>query len=194
MKYLIFFTLFGFSSATFSQQIIIFEEDEVCYIEHDSSFCNPTDRDKSKFKRVFQKADFQDASKFKKVALITPPLDWGKKLSDKSKGELKFYKSSDRGFITNLSLSNLEPNHTYRLTLNGNPELDGNELLPEPVPQLPEEKYYDILTIRTDAKGAFQAKLGVYLMRGDYHVRFYVKDKSDFKIVLYHDYFRFNVK
>jgi len=35
---------------------------------------------------------------------------------------------------------------------------------------------------------------GVALPPGPYDVRFYVKDTSDFKIVLYHDFFPFGVQ
>jgi hypothetical protein len=36
--------------------------------------------------------------------------------------------------------------------------------------------------------------LGVFLKPGGYDVRCYVKDTADFKIVLYRDFFRFEVK
>ena len=194
MKYLLLITLISVSSFSYSQQVIIFDEEDVCFITETAESCNPTDKRKSKLVSVYTKADFQNPSKLDKVNLTTPPLEWGKKVNDNTSGALEFYQSAHAGFITNLTLSNLKPNFTYILTLNGNPELDGNELLPDPVPQLPEEKYYDFLTVQTDERGAYQAKLGVYLTKGKYHVRFYVKDKSDSKIVLYHDYFRFNVK
>jgi len=194
MKYLLLLTLMSFSLVTFSQQLVIFEEEVVCNLADGGSFCQPTDKGKTKFMRVFKKADFRNAAKVKEIPLTTPPLEWGKKVSDDTKGELEFYPNLPKGFVTNLTITHLKPNHTYILTLNGNPELDGNNLLPDPVPQLPEEKYYDFLTVQTNADGAYQAKLGVFLKKGDYHVRFYVKDKSDSKIILYHDYFRFKVR
>ena len=38
------------------------------------------------------------------------------------------------------------------------------------------------------------AWLGIYLKPGSYKARCYVKDAGDFKIVLYHDYFAFEVR
>ena len=61
------------------------------------------------------------------------------------------------------------------------------------MPGLPNERFYDFLRVVSNAKGDFDARLGVYLLPGDYHVRIYVKDTKDFKIVLYRDYFDFTV-
>lgn len=47
--------------------------------------------------------------------------------------------------------------------------------------------------MKTDDSGNFEKKIAVQLSPGDYHVRFYVKDQRDYKIVLYHDYFRFTM-
>jgi hypothetical protein len=88
---------------------------------------------------------------------------------------------------------NLIPDHGYLSTLNGNPKLAGNNLLPDTVPNFNIEKYYDFLSIKTDSQGKYHAMIAVYLKQGDYHVRFYIKDIDHFKIVLYHDYFKFNV-
>ncbi len=126
--------------------------------------------------------------------LITPPLEWGKEASEEASGKLTHSMSYDMGWVSVVQLNNLLPNHKYMLTLNGNPELDGNELLPKPVPGLEEERYWDILEIETDKKGHFEKQIAVQLTPGDYHLRFYVKDQRDYKIVLYHDYFRFSVK
>ncbi|GAB5409844.1 MAG: hypothetical protein BalsKO_22090 [Balneolaceae bacterium] len=123
--------------------------------------------------------------------LITPPFEWGKEASEEARGKLTHSTSYDLGWVSVVQLNNLLPNHKYMLTLNGNPELDGNELLPKPVPGLEEERYWDIVEIETDTIGHFEKKIAVQLLPGEYHVRFYVKDQDDFKIVLYHDYFRF---
>lgn len=125
--------------------------------------------------------------------LITPPLEWGKEATTESNGKLIHGTSYKLGWVSLVQLNNLLPNHEYMLTLNGNPELDGNELLPKPVPGLEDERYWDILEIKTDSNGYFEKKIAVQLTPGDYHVRFYVKDQEDYKIVLYHDYFRFTV-
>jgi hypothetical protein len=42
--------------------------------------------------------------------------------------------------------------------------------------------------------GGYHATFGVMLPSGDYEVRFFVKDRSDYKIVLHHDFFKFTVE
>jgi hypothetical protein len=42
--------------------------------------------------------------------------------------------------------------------------------------------------------GEYMATFAIALPKGPYDVRFYVKDTDDFKIVLYHDFFRFAVE
>jgi hypothetical protein len=56
------------------------------------------------------------------------------------------------------------------------------------------QRYYDFLIVRTDSRGGYDARLGVYLKPGAYDVRCYVKDTADFKIVLYRDFFKFMVQ
>ena len=127
------------------------------------------------------------------LTLGNPPA-WGKSVAADTSGHLEFERASAGGFVGRLTLEKLHPKHRYILTLNGNPKLAGNDLLPDPVPGLPEEKFYDFLTIETDAAGRYEATLGIFLKPGAYAVRLYVKDTDDFKIVLYHDYFPFTVK
>lgn len=93
------------------------------------------------------------------------------------------------GLVLQVSLKGLNTGYRYILTLNGNPDLPGNALLPDPVPGLPAERYYDFHTATTDEHGSYVATFGVMLPAGSYKVRFYVKDTADFKIVLFHDYF-----
>jgi hypothetical protein len=129
----------------------------------------------------------------KTLPLINPPA-WGKTVSAATHGQLSFHPSFVGGFDCQVELSGLVPGHTYILTLNGNPKLAGNGLLPNPVPGLPAERYYDFLIVRTDDDGHYAANLGIFLQAGRYDVRWYVKDAADFKIVLYQDYFPFEVK
>jgi hypothetical protein len=126
------------------------------------------------------------------VELIDPP-EWGKTVGTSTKGRIQFHRSFKGGFACHLELENLLPEHDYILTLNGNPSKAGNGLLPSSVPGNPQEKYYDFLVVRTDAHGHYDAGLGVFLRPGSYDVRCYVKDTGDFKIVLYRDFFRFEV-
>ncbi len=115
-------------------------------------------------------------------------------MSAQTRGRIQFHPAFAGGFACHLSLENLLPDHDYILTLNGNPMKAGNGLLPTQVAGAPNERYYDFLIIRTDARGRYDASLGVFLKAGSYDVRCYVKDTADFKIVLYRDFFRFEVR
>lgn len=127
------------------------------------------------------------------LPLVNPPA-WGRTVSDQTGGVVHYHRRFPRGFVCRLELHDLLPNHAYLLTLNGNPEKAGNDLLPTPVPGNEREKYYDFLDIKTDAQGRYAADLGIFLQRGAYDVRLYVKDTADFKIVLYRDFFPFTVE
>ena len=128
----------------------------------------------------------------KTMDLVNPP-GWGKTISAATHGLIQFHEKFTGGFACRLALEGLVPGHRYILTLNGNPERAGNNLLPSPVPGNEAEKYYDFLFITADAAGSYDAGLGIALKQGDYDVRCYVKDASDFKIVLYRDFFPFRV-
>jgi hypothetical protein len=93
-----------------------------------------------------------------------------------------------------VALEGLLPDHPYILTLNGNPKLAGNANLIDSVPGGGPERYFDFQTVTTDARGSYLATFAIALPAGPYDVRFYVKDTSDFKIVLYHDFFPFGVE
>jgi hypothetical protein len=129
----------------------------------------------------------------KTLPLVNPPA-WGKTLSAATHGRLSFHPAFTGGFEVHAEMDGLVAGHTYILTLNGNPKLDGNGLLATPVPGNPAERYYDFLIIRADDDGHYDANLGIFLAPGRYDVRWYVKDAADFKIVLYQDYFPFEVK
>jgi len=125
--------------------------------------------------------------------LVIPPIEWGKTEADSTHGVINHYQKFPHGFYSEVNLLNLIPLHDYVLTLNGNPNLEGNELLPDLVPEMEEERFYDMLRITTDTLGNYQATIAVFLKQGNYNARFYVKDTEDWKIVLYHDYFKFEV-
>ena len=109
-------------------------------------------------------------------------------------GELQFHTRFKGAFVTKVGLEGLQPRHKYILTLNGNPEREGNDRLPTPVPGNPREHYLDFQTIMTDDQGRYEALYAIALPAGKFDVRFYVKDTADFKIVLYHDFFPFVVE
>ncbi len=123
--------------------------------------------------------------------LINPPA-WGRVVSPQTAGTLQIRRSYAHGFAFHLGLEHLLPNHTYVLCINGRPEHPGNELLPESVPGHEAEKFYDFYTVTTDEGGGYHAGFALMLSPGAYNVHFYVKDTSDFKIVLYGlEYFDF---
>jgi hypothetical protein len=178
----------------FAQHVVIFDKGEVCYLGTDSAACKPADQKKSAFLQGFKSDIEKPVSYESEFNFDAPPLQWGKRVHDFRLGRAAYHTSFEGGFVADLWLNNLLPNHNYVLCLNGKPDLVGNDLLPEPVPGNPIEKYLDFLTIKTDANGEYHAKLGVMLKPGAYHVRFYVKDDDDKIIILYHDYFKFTVK
>ena len=123
--------------------------------------------------------------------LINPPA-WGRVVSAESAGNLHIRRSFARGFVFDVDVEHLLPRHTYVLCINGRPQHPGNELLPESVPGHEAEKYYDFCTVTTDDRGGYHAGYALLLRPGPYNVHFYVKDTSDFKIVLYGlEYFDF---
>ena len=182
------------NTVLFSQKhIVVFAREDVCILELADS-CKRSVENEVSFYNAYKTSIVKVSSPKFQIDLVTPPLEWGRKVSDKTYGTLSHLSSFEDGFVTGLSLNNMLPNHNYRLCLNGRPDLEGNTLLPTPVKGNEKEKYYDFLTIKTDAQGEYHANLAILLKPGQYHVRFYVKDTDDFKIVLYHDYFRFNVQ
>lgn len=127
------------------------------------------------------------------MTLIAPPAElWGKVIEG-AKGTFEFHDKFKGGFVVHLKLEGLAPSHSYRLCLNGNAKLDGNDRLPDPVKAFPEERYMDFFTAIADASGRYEATFAVALPAGPYDVRLYIKDTSDYTIFLYHDYFRFTV-
>jgi hypothetical protein len=137
----------------YSQHVVIFDKNEVCYLNSDSAHCKPADQKKAAFLENF-KSHFKGAVPFNsEFNFDTPPLAWGKKVNDFRLARAAYQTSFPGGFIAELWLNNLLPKHEYILTLNGRPDLDGNDLLTEPVPNNEKEKYYDFLTVRTDSKG-----------------------------------------
>jgi len=193
MKRLLLLSLVILSFIGSAQKIVVFSKTEKCYVASNESDCSPGNADKTEFLTLFKLEAKKLSQELTKASLITPPVEWGKKVSDSTFGEISYLYAFKFGFYVNLKLVNLLPGHLYSLCLNGNPKLVGNNLLPDTVPNLKIEKYYDFLSVKTDSKGSYNATIGIFLKPGNYHVRFYVKDTSGFKIVLYHDYFKFSV-
>jgi len=153
----------------------------------------PGDRERHAFFRAYSDDVAAHRPLETTMDLVNPP-SWGKTVSAGTRGFISFHPAFAGGFVCRLLLDGLAPGHRYILTLNGNPQRAGNALLPSSVPGNEAEKYYDFLFITTDAKGHFDGGFGVFLRPGAYDVRYYVKDASDFKIVLYRDFFPFTVR
>jgi len=126
--------------------------------------------------------------------LINPPA-WGRVVSAETAGKLQIRRSFAQGLVFHVDLEHLLPGHTYVLCVNGRPEHPGNAFLPESVPGHEAEKYYDFCRVTTDGRGGYHAGYALLLHPGPYNVHFYVKDASDFKIVLYGlEYFDFTAR
>jgi hypothetical protein len=177
----------------FAGESVVFGEKDVYVLDQASVRAAPREADRLAFLEAIRADVNRKAPLENTLDLVNPP-DWGKTVSMRTHGTIQFHPAFPGGFACRISLENLLPEHDYILTLNGNPARAGNRLLASPVPGNEKERYYDFLIIKTDARGHYDAGLGVYLTPGSYDVRCYVKDTADFKIVLYHDYFPFEVK
>ena len=176
-----------------AQQIVVYGEKDFYPLDSVPAPTAPADPDRAAFFEAYKAALAVQAHLEGEMDLVSPP-SWGKTVGPETRGRIQFHTSFPGGFACRLTLENLLPDHDYILTLNGNPQRVGNSLLSSPVPGNPQERYYDFLIIRTDAHGGYDASLGVFLRSGSYDVRCYVKDTGDFKIVLYRDFFRFQVR
>jgi hypothetical protein len=182
-----------------AQQIVVLERTDVRILDSGGqgtlpgSPGSPTDDpEKAAFLQAVQ-ADLARHAPFDdELTLVNPPA-WGRVVSPETTGKVRIRRAFDHGFVFHLGLDHLLPNHRYILTLNGNPQRAGNGFLADPVPGNPKERYYDFYVAMTDANGGYDADFGVFLHPGDYDIRFYVKDTEDFKIVLYHDFFKMTV-
>jgi hypothetical protein len=172
--------------------IVVFGEKDFYVLDSGGSPASPREPDRLAFFEAV-KADGDRPLLETTLELVDPP-EWGKTVGATTHGRIQFHPSFPGGFACRIDLDHLQPDHDYILTLNGNPAKAGNGLLPSAVPGNPQERYYDFLIVHTDAEGHYDSGLGVFLKRGSYDVRCYVKDTSDFKIVLYHDFFKFEVK
>jgi hypothetical protein len=176
-----------------ADDIVVFGEKDYYVLGSGPSAAGPKEADHLAFFEDYKADVGRQAPLEKALDLISPPA-WGKTVGPATRGTLQFHPSFPGGFACHITLENLLPDHDYILTLNGNPARAGNGLLLSGVPGNEKERYYDFLIIRTDPHGHYDASLGVFLKPGSYDVRCYVKDTGDFKIVLYRDFFRFDVK
>lgn len=177
-----------------AQSFIVYAKGDYSPVTVDTPATKPTDAHRAAFLSDVQ-ADLAHPANFEThMTLIAAPAPaWGKKVPGAG-GTIKFHDTFKGGFIVHVNLEGLTPGHTYRLCLNGNPKLVGNDLLIDAVPGVASERYYDFFTAVADDKGLYRATFGIALPPSAYELRFYVKDTADHTIFLYHDYFKFAVE
>ncbi len=180
------------SIGLFAQEIVVFEKGNSLVLGSTNAAIGLKDPAQAAFLAAF-KADIAHPSAFAEPDKLADLPEGGRKVPGAA-GEIKYHGSFPGGLVVGVTLEGLIPDHKYILTLNGNPDLAGNDKLMETVDHNQKEKYYDFLTVTTDAKGRYHATFGIRLPAGPYDVRFYVKDTADFKIILYHDFFKFTVE
>lgn len=125
-----------------------------------------------------------------KVTLSPASSDWGSPVPG-SQGSVTYFLKATGALKGTVKLSGLRPQLNYTLTLNGWPGQPGNNLLPQP--GTGGERYDDFGVAHIDEMGNAEVELNVPLSRGEYHVKFFVKD-PDWQIVLHHDHLRFTVE
>ena len=107
-------------------------------------------------------------------------------------GNIRWNSSFQGGLIISVTLQGLIPDHKYLFTLDGDPQLVGNNNLVDLYQGL--RRYYDFSTVTTDMTGSYHATFGVMLPASQYDVSFYVKDTTNFKIVLTCNSLQFTVE
>ena len=125
------------------------------------------------------------------ISLFPAPKSWGKPISGSS-GKLVFNVDQPEQLNGKIQVEGLKANHFYTVTLNGKVEDKSNNLLPQTYGV---ERYVDITEFMTDSMGNVDsAFFKVFLSSGAYNVKFFIKDRDDWKIVLYNNYFVFYIK
>jgi hypothetical protein len=175
-----------------AESFIVYAKGAVTQLDAGAKLPKPADPGRAAFLSAFE-ADLAQPQAFPPPIPLADFPQYGRNVAGAG-GQIQFHESFPGGFVVKVALHGLPTSHRFILTLNGNPERAGNNQLPETVPGNAREKYFDFQTITTDGAGRFEATYAVALPAGPYDLRFYVKDTADFKIVLYHDFFRFTVR
>jgi len=100
-------------------------------------------------------------------------------------------------FRVTLELTGLTPNETYLLTLNGKVGDPGNEQLKTVQDKVTSEGegFADVGQVTADETGQIARDVEFALPRGEYDVKFFVKQGRDpWKVVLYNDVVRFSIR
>ena len=171
---------------------VVFAKGDSLAFESGSAEAEVEDPAKAAFLAAF-KADLARPLAFEGPDPLSDLPQYGREVPGAA-GDIQWHSSFRGGLVIGVTLQGLTPNHEYILTLNGDPQHVGNNNLMEQVAHSNGEKYYDFSTVTTDANGRYHATFCILLPASQYDVYFFVKDTTDFKIVLHHDFFQFTVE
>ena len=195
MNKILFFTGLLLATANLhAQAFIVYSKGDYSPVDATNPVAKPANPAQASFLTAIQ-AELAHSTAYEThmTLLPAPAPKWGKVI-DGAKGTIDFHDTFKGGFVVRVELAGLVAGHSYRLCLNGNPKLAGNDLLADPVPGNAPERYMDFFTAIADAKGQYETTFGIALPIAPYELRFYVKDTNDHTIFLYHDYFKFAVE
>lgn len=110
---------------------------------------------------------------------------------------LEYERRYQNAFKGQLTVTGLEANHGYVLTINGWKKHSSNERLKEicEVWEPTGEAYCDFDKVSTDGEGKLSANISEELPKGKYKIKFLIKDPgSDWKVVWSDDFVKFVVE
>lgn len=97
-------------------------------------------------------------------------------------------------FKAKLKVSGLEPKHPYQLTINGYKNHPSNDIL-KTYNDYEGEGYIDFKKVSTDAGGMLNTEIDRKLPKGEYRVKFFIKDPDkNWLVVCSEDLVEFEVK
>ena len=173
---------------------VIFAKGDSMVLESGTAAAEVKNPARAAFLAAF-KADLASPSAFEGPGELSIFPEYGRVVPG-STGDIQWHKSFPGGLVIGVTLQGLVPGHKYILSLNGDPQRAGNGHLMDiyRVSRDSTRRYYDFSTITTDITGSYHATFGIMLPTDRYDVSFYVKETTDFSIVLYHDFFQFTVE
>jgi hypothetical protein len=192
MKMLLLVASLQLSTVLYAEDIVVFAKGDSLMLGTNAAAATVKDPVKVSFLAAF-KADCVQPAAFAGPDQLAALPNGGRKVPG-ANGGIQYHRSFHGGLVLDVTLNGLAPNHTYALTLNGNPARAGNDNLVDHVSGNEKERYVDFYTMTTDADGGYHGTFGILLPASPYDVRFYVKDTTDFRIVLYDDFFQFTVE
>jgi predicted RNA-binding Zn-ribbon protein involved in translation (DUF1610 family) len=173
---------------------VVFAKGDSMDLEYGTAAAEVKNPAKAAFLAAF-KADLVHPLAFEGPGKLSVFPEYGREIPG-STGDIQWHSSFPGGLVIIVNLQGLVPNHKYILSINGEPQREGNGNLMD-VYQVSHDvirRYYDFSTITTDATGNYYATFGVMLPTSLYDVSFFAKDATDYSIILYHDFFQFAVE